>query len=324
MAESLHNNDLFHLVLQKLETGILIFEGDQLKEMNEAAKTLLRVESSNQPFGPYEESLRGLLLLSESHYSKQLTGVLGKPLNATLHSLGQWKIIELKESFETRLGEASHELRRPLTNVKTLVDTLHLWGAAEDPVARPKFMAQLHGEVQRLTKLVEELLNLSRLQAGSIPLHFQQIALGALVEETFDLLREQAEKSEVELINEVDESFVLIADIDKLTHVVQNLIENGIRYNKKGGKVVVKCGTQANSFSVSDTGSGIAKENLTQIFERFKRFNKEIPGTGLGLAIVKSIVDLHGGTINVSSEPGKGSEFTVSIPPKKLTLPVNT
>lgn len=322
MAE-LAKSDFLFLVFQNLETGILIFENGQLKEMNEAAKAFLKIDKPDS-LGPYGESLKALLDLDENHYSKQLTGVLGKPLNATLHNIDNFKVVEVRESFETKLGEASHELRRPLTNVKTLVDTLHLWGAGEDPVARPKFLAQLHNEVIRLTKLVEELLNLSRLQAGSIPLNVQQVAFKILVEDTFDLLHEQAEKSEIELVNEVKDEFVVVADLDKLAHVVQNLIENGIRYNKKGGKVIVKQGKDKNSFCVEDTGSGIAKENLEQIFERFKRFNKEIPGTGLGLAIVKSIVDLHGGKILVNSEIGKGTQFVVSIPPKKLVLPVNS
>ena len=233
------------------------------------------------------------------------------------------QIIEISESFETKLGEASHELRRPLTNVKTLVDTLYLWGAGEDPNARPKFLGQLHTEVERLTKLVNELLDLSRLQAGSIPINFQQIALKVLVQDSFDLLREQAGKNKIELINQIPSNFVLIADLDKLTHVVQNLIENAIRYNKAGGQVIVKPTTEKNSFIVQDTGLGIKEENIPFIFERFKRFNKDLPGTGLGLAIVKSIIDLHGGKIEVKSKLGEGTEFIISLPIKKIALPLN-
>ncbi len=309
-------------ILESLQAGILLFENGELSFANKSAKLLLKSEDIG--LGAYEESIKSLLNLNENGYSKQVTGIVGKPLTGTLHILGGKKIVELNESFETKLGEASHELRRPLTNVKTLVDTLYLWGAAEDPNARTKFLGQLHTEIDRLTKLVTELLDLSRMSAGSIPLNYQQIALKVMVDDTFELLREQAEKNNIELVNEIPSNFVLIGDLDKLNHVVQNLIENAIRYNKTNGKVIVKPGKNKNTFSVQDTGAGIAAENVPYIFERFKRFNKAVPGTGLGLAIVKSIVDLHGGKIEVNSEVGKGTEFVVTLPSKKVVLPVST
>lgn len=313
--------EIYTQIFNDLKTGILIFENGQIKNINNSAKVLLKAEENT--LGPYEESILALLKTNQNNYSKQLTGILGKPLNAVLHIIENLQIIEITESFETKLGEASHELRRPLTNVKTLVDTLYLWGAAEDPNARPKFLGQLHNEVERLTKLVNELLDLSRLQAGSIPINFQQIALKVLVQDSFNLLEEQAAKSNIELINQIPSNFVLIGDLDKITHVVQNLIENAIRYNKTGGQVIVKTTKDKNSFAVQDTGLGIKEENIPHIFERFKRFNKDLPGTGLGLAIVKSIIDLHGGKIEVKSKLGEGTEFIISLPIKKIALPLS-
>ncbi|MDX1917613.1 MAG: HAMP domain-containing sensor histidine kinase [Candidatus Caenarcaniphilales bacterium] len=314
------NSNLFRQIFANLKAGIVVFENDQILEINDNARKLLKLEEDEEALGPYKQSLEALLKLDENGYSKQLTGPIGKPLSATLHLFDGKKVIELHESFETKFGEASHELRRPLTNIKTLVDTLFLWGAGEDPQARPKFLKQLHQEVDRVVKLVNDLLDLSRIQAGSIPLRFQQVALKALVQETFSMLESQAEQKQVSLLNEVDDNYVLIADLDKLSHIVQNLIENGIRYNVSGGKVVVRPGDQPNSFVVADTGTGIAPENHHLIFERFKRINREVPGTGLGLAIVKSIVDLHGGTIDLKSNLGEGTEFIVSIPPHKIAL----
>lgn len=312
--------DINKQILSDLCTGVLIFDtSNKLLEINSFAKKLLRGDEK-EILGQYKESLLALLANGENKYLKQVTGVVGKPLNGILHIIGNLKVVELSESYEVRLGEAAHELRRPLTNVKTLVDTLYLWGAGEDPEARKRFLGQLHAQTERLVSTVNDLLNLSRMQAGSVPIKFEQIALKVLVLECFDMLREQASKQDIELICEVSDDFVLIADTDKITHVVQNLIENAIRYNRQNGKVIVKAKEGENSFSVCDTGSGIAKENAEIIFERFKRVNKEIPGTGLGLSIVKTIVDLHGGKIELDSEIGKGSEFKVQIPMKKLPL----
>ncbi len=316
----------FKIILDCLQTGILIFENSQNIYINLAAQSLLKTQDQklNLTESPYFDSLKDLLeITNDDFYSKQLTGQVGKPLEANLHNskLNNWQIIELKESFETKLGEASHELRRPLANVKTLVDTLYLWGAAEEPIARGKFLGQLHSEVARLSKLIEELLDLSRLQAGAIPVNLQQIAFKIMVNESFELLTEQANKKNITLINLVSEEFVLIADLDKINHVLQNLIENAIRYNKENGEVIVSAQQSTNSFSVKDTGFGIEEKNIPLVFERFKRFNKDIPGTGLGLAIVKSIVDLHGGQIKISSEINKGTEFKVILPKRKLVLP---
>lgn len=320
MESEIKNLAFFKEIFDTLKTGVVIFKDSQIVDLNSSAKDMLDVKETNEK-SPYYESLIALINTKENNYSKQLTGIVGKPLTAILRLIGDYSLVELNESFETRLGEASHELRRPLTNVKTLVDTLYLWGAAEDPDARKKFLGQLHSEVQRLTKLVEELLNLSRIQAGSIPLDIHQIALKALIQETIDMLEEQASEKGVQLINNIPDNFVLVADMDKITHVIQNLIENAIRYNLTNGKVTINPVKDRFSFSVEDTGKGIAEENLPHIFERFKRFNKEIPGTGLGLAIVKSIVDLHGGKIIVSSEPNKGTKFTIEIPPGNVVLP---
>jgi len=328
ILDKVKEEENYYLLFEKLKTGIAVFAHENfliIEKINQSALDLLQIEKRETPiefkdWGPYRESLKALLSTKKNNYLKQLTGVLGKPVSATLHvenkSFEQKKlIIELTESFETKMGETSHELRRPLTNVKSLVDTLHLWGAGEDPEVRPKFLGQLYKEVERLSKLIDELLDLSKMQAGTSNLKTEQIALKNLVQETISDLKNKAKESNVELINLVPDNFVLKADLNKIFHVVQNLIENGIRYNKKGGKVIISVNSEkTNSFTVEDTGIGIPKDKFALIFERFKRLNKNISGTGLGLAIVKSIVDLHGGQIEIFSEEKKGSKFIVTIP----------
>ncbi len=305
-------------ILAKLSAALLAFDHEGLLYANESAKTLLQLPPSGE-LGPYAAGLRDLLALNIDGYSRVLSDLPSKPLVCNLHLMGDLQVIEASEAAEGRLGEVSHELRRPLTNVKSLVDTLYLWGAGEDPAVRPKFLGQLHSEVERLTKLLNELLDLSRMQAGSVPLHYKQISLYALVEAAISVLAEQAAKANVELKNEIPPEFVLVADLDKVERIVENLIENGIRYNKAGGKVTARVNAaQENSFSVEDTGIGIAEGNMKIIFERFKRINKSIPGTGLGLSIVKTMVDLHNGSILVSSKEGVGTTFTVTLPTKKL------
>jgi len=313
----------YRQILQCLQTGIVIFEGKKLRWINDSAKVLLGIDDEQeQPeeLGPYAQSLEEFLTLKKHNYQKTLTGKIGKPLNATSYTLDQQQIIEISESHESKLGEASHELRRPLTNIKTLVDTLYLWGAGEDPDARQRFLSQLHSQVERLTSTLNDLLNLSRLQAGSSSLKTQKISLKALTLECFEQLSEQAQQKDLNLQCQARDQDVLIADLDKITHVLQNLIENAIRYNSPQGQVIVQA-LSPNGFVVSDTGCGIDPENISSIFERFKRANKEIPGTGLGLSIVKTIVDLHGGEIEVASTPGQGSKFSVSLPPRQIINP---
>lgn len=309
-------NEVIHI----LKVGILIFRDNQLVEINQSAKNLLSY-TDEKPLGEYTESIQSLLDIDENGYTKNLTGTVGKPLNAILHIQGDLKIVEFTESYETKLGEASHELRRPLTNIKTIVDTLYLWGAGEDPQARGKFLAQLHQQTERLVSMLTELLSLSRMQAGSTPITHQQIAFHTLVEETTEALQQQASEKNISLENQIPSDYVLIADGEKIHHIVQNLIENAIRYNKQDGKVTISPGIKPNSFVVSDTGCGIKQEDQPKVFERFKRVNKEVPGTGLGLSIVKTIVDLHGGKISLESEPGTGSSFTVVLPLQKLIMP---
>lgn len=320
-SKLVHNTSNLQELWDILDIGLLITDLDNnVLNINNSARDLLNYQDNNN-WGDYQASLQELLdvnLEINNKYSKQLTGIVGKPITAIIHRLENTKLIELQESYETRLGEASHELRRPLSNIKTLTDTLHLWGAGDDPVARPKFLKQLHEQVDRLTKMVNELLNLSRMQAGSIPLEFHQVTLYTMVEEIIEMLAAQASEKNISLVNNIPENYIIIADPDKIHHVVQNLIENAIRYNTQDGSVTIQPGEQSNSFVISDTGLGIKLDDQDKIFERFKRVQKEIPGTGLGLAIVKSIVDLHGGQILLESQENKGSSFTVILPEKNI------
>lgn len=316
---------------QQLSIGLVVFDtNNKFIALNQSAKELLHIDegidaidtsvdnSEPKQFGEYTDSLLELLALSEHKYSKQITGITGKSLTGILTVSEQYKIIELEESQESKFGEISHELRRPLSNIKSVVDTLYLWGAGNDEQARPKFLKQLHEQTNRLTTTLNELLSLSRIQAGSIPLNYQQINLYVVVAEIINMLQKQAGESDIKLINNIPENYLLIADLDKMEHVLQNLIENAIRYNKPSGHVTVNTGLKPNSFTVQDTGSGIKEEDQPKIFDRFKRINKTVPGTGLGLAIVKSIVDLHGGKINIKSEINKGTEFIIELPMQNI------
>ncbi|HEY9886647.1 MAG TPA: PAS domain-containing protein, partial [Vampirovibrionales bacterium] len=152
MGNALNKFENIAKAINNLKVGIIVFKEGKLIEINNAAKELLEIteeQIAEGSLGEYKKSILDLLEINENGYLKQLTGIVGKPLEAYLHLNEECKIIELKESYETKLGEASHELKRPLTNVKTLVDTLHLWGAAEEPESRKKFLTQPHHEVGR-------------------------------------------------------------------------------------------------------------------------------------------------------------------------------
>ena len=144
----------------------------------------------------------------------------------------------------------------------------------------------------------------------------KNIALGSKIEDAFKLLKSIADKNKTQIINEVPEGYEIFADPEQIDHVIQNLIENAIKYSPEGSKVTVKPGPEKGSFLVEDTGAGILESEIPKIFERFYRVDrtKAKGSSGLGLSIVKNVVDLHGGKIEVKSSPGSGSSFIIYLP----------
>ena len=229
-----------------------------------------------------------------------------------------------KEERERRLfvSNVSHELRTPLTSVKSYLEALDE-GALYEPVA-PDFIKVSLNETNRMMRMVTDLLHLSRIDNASGHLDVELINFTAFITfilNRFDKIRAQDQEKKYELVRDYPITSVWIEiDTDKMTQVIDNILNNAIKYSPDGGKITVSMKTTDDQMilSISDQGLGIPKEDLPKIFDRFYRVDKARSraqgGTGLGLAIAKEIVKQHNGFIWAKSEYGKGSTFTIVLP----------
>ena len=229
-----------------------------------------------------------------------------------------------KEERERRLfvSNVSHELRTPLTSVKSYLEALDE-GALYEPVA-PDFIKVSLNETNRMMRMVTDLLHLSRIDNATGHLDVELINFTAFITfilNRFDKMRTQDEEKKYELVRDYPITSVWIEiDTDKMTQVIDNILNNAIKYSPDGGKITVSMKTTDDQMilSISDQGLGIPKEDLPKIFDRFYRVDKARSraqgGTGLGLAIAKEIVKQHNGFIWAKSEYGKGSTFTIVLP----------
>jgi two-component system, OmpR family, phosphate regulon sensor histidine kinase PhoR len=218
------------------------------------------------------------------------------------------------------VANASHELRTPLASLKGFIETLQ--GAArDDATARQKFLVIMQEQAARMSRLIDDLLSLSRVEMRAHVPPTGHVDLSSVVDEIATTLRPLAAAAGITLTaTRAAGSTTVVGDRDELAQVVQNLIHNAIKYGRTGGTVAVALTRQADrlALAVTDDGIGIAPEHLPRLTERFYRVSakdsRERGGTGLGLAIVKHIVSRHRGDLRITSTSGAGSTFTVTIP----------
>jgi two-component system phosphate regulon sensor histidine kinase PhoR len=216
------------------------------------------------------------------------------------------------------ISNISHELRTPLASLKALTETLQS-GALADPEAGPRFLGRINAEVDALTQMAQELLDLSRIESGQVDLILAPLAPKSLVTSAADRMRMQAERAGLKLSIRCEDNLRNIrADKSRLEQVLVNLIHNAVKFTKPGGEIVIEAESAVSGviFAVRDSGVGIPSESLTRIFERFYRVDKSRTGsgTGLGLSISKHIIEAHGGKIWADSKEGRGSVFYFEIP----------
>lgn len=229
------------------------------------------------------------------------------------------KLERIRQEF---LSNVSHELRTPLTSILAFVETLED-GAIEDTENRSRFLSVIRRNAERMQRLIDDIQELTSIESGRAVLEPGKCDLNPLVDEIFLTLKARLEDKGISAKNSIPKGFSVHADPVRLEQMLLNLIENGIKFNKKGGSlsVVAKESAESVFISVADTGEGISSEHLTRIFERFYRTDRarsgDIGGTGLGLAICKHLARLHGGEISVTSSFGKGSTFTIELPKEK-------
>lgn len=225
------------------------------------------------------------------------------------------RIDRMRQDF---VANASHELRTPLASLRGFIETL-LGPARDDPQARTRFLPIMLDQVNRMSRLVDDLLSLSRLEATGWLAPDSSVDLVPLVHSVCDALAPLAAGLDVEILRHLPAEPVIVrGDADELTQVFENLIENACKYGQEGKRVEVRLGVNAAGeveASVTDFGPGIPSEQVPRLTERFYRVNVESSqskkGTGLGLAIVKHILTRHKARLIIKSELGKGSTFTV-------------
>jgi two-component system sensor histidine kinase NblS len=235
---------------------------------------------------------------------------------------------ELNEAKSQFISNVSHELRTPLFNIKSFIETLFEYGEDLTEEQRQDFLATANHETDRLTRLVNDVLDLSRLESARI-YNFSAVELRQLIDQTLRTYQLNAKDKGIELIQELEENLpAVVGHYDLLLQVLTNLVGNGLKFTNSGGKVTIRAyPIPLNSelseqvpqvrIEIADTGIGIASEDQQAIFDRFFRVENRVhtlEGTGLGLSIVKNIVEKHNSRVNLESEVGVGSTFWFELP----------
>ncbi|RYM06911.1 PAS domain-containing protein [Sporolactobacillus sp. THM7-7] len=239
------------------------------------------------------------------------------------HDISEIKKLEnMRKDF---VANVSHELKTPITSLIGFTETL-LDGAKDDKALEEQFLNIILHESRRLQSLVKDLLELSKIEKEYFSIDWQKVSLSKLLDAVLLIFSEKAAAKDISITKRPGDEGWALGDPYRIRQIMINLITNAIAYTPEHGKVtlLIKETRHAAQFIISDTGIGIAKEQIPRIFERFYRVDKarsrDLGGTGLGLAIVKHLVGVHKGSIDVASEPGKGTTFTISF--KKTEPPV--
>ncbi len=278
-----------------------------------------RVDAGGSPFPPLDEALRDETVIEHRGRTLSITAAeLGAPGDGvvwTAHDMtARAQLERAKSDF---VATASHELRSPLTSIKGFVELLK--GSAENMSERQlEFVDIILKSTDRLVDLVNDLLDVARIEAKHVEINRRAIDVGEAVREVTDLMAPRIAEKQQQLGVYIAPTLPLaVADSARIRQIVANLLTNAHLYTPKGGKIHV--GVEPDrawvQIVVEDSGVGMTEEQRARVFERFFRGRSEsTPGTGLGLSIVKSLVDLHHGEIEVDSEPGRGTRFTVRLP----------
>ena len=269
--------------------------------------------------------------LQKSTYILIILGLAALIIAAIIgHIMAGRAIIPLKEAYEKQrqfAADASHELRTPLAVVMASADLLLMDQSITNPFLK-QVIGDVKSEVQKMTKLVADLLMVASSDNNALKVTIKKFDLGELLQQNIRMMTPLAEKKDIVLSGENIQKVEMQADEQKIKQLILILVDNAIKYTPKGGNVTIRIeniNEAAVTFSVQDSGIGIAKEDQDKIFERFYRVDKarsrEIGGNGLGLSIASEIVRLHEGKISVESELGQGTKFIVEL--KKIFINQN-
>ena len=221
------------------------------------------------------------------------------------------------------IGNVSHDLRTPLAGIKAIVETLQD-GAIDDREVALDFLGKIDTEVNGMTQMVAELIELSRMETGKVTLNLELASLNHLIEDSVSRITPQAARQGLTISTDLAADLPDIEiDSERVSHVITNILHNAIKFTHPGGKILVSTTLDGDSVitRITDTGIGISKRDLPHIFERFFKADRSRAsgGTGLGLAIAKHTIQIHGGKIWVETEEGRGSTFSFSLPVHKAS-----
>jgi two-component system phosphate regulon sensor histidine kinase PhoR len=239
---------------------------------------------------------------------------------AVLHDVTREKeISQMKNDFVSRV---SHELKTPLASISAYSEML-VDGEANDEKTRKEFYSIIQDQAKRLNRLIEDILNISRIESGLIKVDKKPVSLTILIEEQLQMIRNYAEEKNITVVGQKPIVFDQVyADRDMIAEVVINLLSNAVKYTPRGGSIKIETEVDESSgtarVSITDTGIGIPENEIEHIFDKFYRIGasrKQAEGTGLGLNLVKQIIEkVHNGRVFVKSKPGQGSTFGFELP----------
>jgi PAS domain S-box-containing protein len=282
-----------------------------------AAMERLRENPDESTFDEFEDTVSGRVFQGfTSPVLDDRGGFLGR-LWTLREVTEQRELDRLKDDF---VATVSHELRTPLTSMMGFLEMIREGEAGELNEEQQRFLAIVYRSSERLQRLVGDLLFVARLDANGLQLQFAEARLDEIVRDAVESSSALARSREVSLIAEIDAVPPVSGDRERLSQLVGNLISNALKFTPAGGTVTARSFVDSSRavVEVADTGIGIPKAEQSRLFQRFFRSStateQAIPGTGLGLVISRAIAEAHGGTIDVTSEPGEGTTFRVEIP----------
>jgi two-component system phosphate regulon sensor histidine kinase PhoR len=304
-------------LLLAIETREVV--GRQLLEVTRNRVVREAVEEAFRLEEPYEFEFE-TSGIDRRYLALRATRLPGEPCPGVVVVL--YDITELHRLAVVRrdfVANVSHELKTPLASIKAYAETLRL-GAIHDTEHNLRFVERIEEQADRLHQLIQDLLQLARVESGREAFDIKAVSLADVVERGTHLYRQRAEQKHQRLdVEPAPEPVLARADEDGLATILDNLVANAIQYTPDGGRVIIRYRAENRHavLEIEDNGVGIARRDLQRIFERFYRVDKarsrELGGTGLGLAIVKHLTQAFGGQVEVSSEPGKGSVFRVRL-----------
>ena len=326
-------------VMETMSDGVIVVDSSgDVELLNGAAATLFGVDPGVDPETPlsigYDHELRQLVAAcreaGEPQYAeiiltegRRTVSAVATPLDeepggavlVTLHDLTELRQVET--SRREFVSNVSHELRTPLSSIKAMAETLE-GGGLVDPSINADFVQRIHIEADRMTTLVNDLLELTSLQSGQADMKAQQVDIASVIREEGSRYVQVAEGLGIEARVSLPEDLPkIVAQEDRMRQVVRNLLDNALKFTPENGRIDISASTNHDvvEVRVSDNGLGIPPESLPHIFERFYKVerSRRNEGSGLGLAIVKNIVQAYGGEVHVESREGEGSTFSFTL-----------